>query len=103
MKRVMDGGDHDHSGGLFLFGFVAGMALGAGAALLMTPKTGAELRSDLGRGVNQLNDAVRRAYSDVADRAGAQLENFEARAEAVAEQVQTRAREAVDSARRGLA
>jgi gas vesicle protein len=92
----------DATGGLFMFGFVAGVALGAGAALLMAPKAGAELRSDLSRGMTSLNDAVRRAYREVADRAGVQLENLEARAEAVAEQVHTHAREAVESARRGL-
>lgn len=103
MKRSLGSGEYEDTGSLFIFGFVAGVALGAGAALLMAPKTGAELRNDLGRGMSTLNDAVRRAYRDVADRAGVQLENLEARAEEVAEQVQTRAREAVESARRGMA
>jgi gas vesicle protein len=102
MKRAIGSVD-DGSGSLFMFGFVAGVALGAGAALLMAPKAGAELRSDLSRGMTSVNDAVRRAYRDVADRAGVQLENLEARAEAVAEQVHTHAREAVESARRGMA
>lgn len=101
MKRSIGSAEYEAPGSLFVFGFVAGVAIGAGAALLMTPKTGAELRSDLGRGMNNLNDAVRRAYRDIADRAGVQLEQLEARAEEVAEQVQSRAREAVESARRG--
>jgi ElaB/YqjD/DUF883 family membrane-anchored ribosome-binding protein len=68
----------------------------------MAPKAGAELRSDLSRGMTNLNDAVRRAYREVAERAGVQLENLEARAEQVVEQVHTNAREAVESARRGM-
>ena len=103
MKNGIGIDDQDSTGRLFVFGFMAGVALGAGAALLMAPKTGAELRSDLGRGMTTLNDAVRRAYRDVAERAGVQLDNLEARAEEVAQQVHSRAREAVESARRGMA
>ena len=38
-----------------------GLALGAGVALLFAPKTGRELRSDLGRRAGQLTDSVRNA------------------------------------------
>jgi len=39
--------------------FSAGLLVGAGIALLVTPKTGRQLRDDLSRKANELTDTVR--------------------------------------------
>jgi gas vesicle protein len=48
--------------------------VGAGVALLMAPKTGAEVRQDLSSGYNSMRDAASRRYRDLADRASAKIE-----------------------------
>jgi len=63
--------DQESAGsGLFLLGALAGALVGAGVALLMAPKTGAETRQDLSSGYNTVRDAASRRYRDLADRAG---------------------------------
>ena len=57
LQRVNTGGYAFAS--FALFG--AGLLVGAGVALLFAPKTGRELRDDLGRRANQLTDRVRNA------------------------------------------
>ena len=59
--------------GMFLLGAIAGALIGAGVALLMAPKTGAEVRQDLNTGFNSVRDAASRRYRDLADRASAKL------------------------------
>jgi gas vesicle protein len=67
--------DQDSQGsGLFLLGALAGALVGAGVALLMAPKAGAEVRRDLNSGYNSMRDAASRRYRDLADRAGAKIE-----------------------------
>jgi gas vesicle protein len=67
--------DQDSQGsGLFLLGALAGALVGAGVALLMAPKSGAEVRRDLGTGYNSMRDAASRRYRDLADRASAKIE-----------------------------
>ena len=91
--------DNDSSGsGMFLIGAVAGALVGAGVALLMAPKPGAEMRQDLNEGWSSLRDAAARRYREVADRAGMQLENIEEKADELADQLEASAREAVDAA-----
>ena len=60
--------------GMFLLGALAGALVGAGVALLMAPKTGAEVRENLSSGYNSVRDAASRRYRDLADRAGAKIE-----------------------------
>ena len=57
--------------GMFLLGAVAGALVGAGVALLMAPKPGAEMRQDLNQGFNSLRDAAARRYREMADKATA--------------------------------
>jgi gas vesicle protein len=91
--------DNDSSGsGMFLLGAVAGALVGAGVALLMAPKAGAEMREDLNAGWSSLRDAAARRYREVAERAGVQLENIEEKADQLADQLEASAREAVDAA-----
>lgn len=91
--------ENESSGsGMFLIGAVAGALVGAGVALLMAPKAGAEMRQDLNAGWGSLREAAARRYREMADRAGVQLENIEEKADQLADQLETSAREAVDAA-----
>lgn len=47
--------------------FVAGLAAGAGIALLLAPKTGREMRQDLSQRASALGGRLTSAASDVAD------------------------------------
>lgn len=72
--------DQDSSGsGMFLLGAVAGALVGAGVALLMAPKSGAEVRQDLSSGYNSVRDAASRRYRDIAERANQKLSQLEQR------------------------
>ena len=72
--------DQDSTGsGMFLLGALAGALVGAGVALLMAPKTGAETRQDLNSGYNSMRDAAARRYRDIADRATAKVEQYTGR------------------------
>ena len=63
----------------FATGIFAGALLGAGLALLMAPKAGADLRGDIGESVGSLRDAVNRRYRELASRAGVTLDNLQDR------------------------
>jgi gas vesicle protein len=65
--------DEQTGSGMFLLGAVAGALVGAGIALLMAPKTGAQVRQDHNSGLNSVRDAASRRYRDLADRASAKL------------------------------
>jgi len=84
--------------GMFLLGAVAGALVGASVALLMAPKPGAEIRSDLNASFNSLRDAAARRYREMADRAGVQIANLEEKADQLADQLESSAREALDMA-----
>jgi gas vesicle protein len=83
---------------MFLLGAVAGALVGAGVALLVAPKAGAEMRQDLNAGWSSLSDAAARRYREMADRAGVELENLEEKADQFADQLETSARSAIDVA-----
>lgn len=62
--------DQDSAGnGMFLLGALAGALVGAGVALLMAPKSGAQVRQDLNQGFTSVKDAAARRYREVADKA----------------------------------
>lgn len=96
--RLMNEQEESAGSGMFLLGAVAGALVGASVALLMAPKPGAEMRSDLNASFNSLRDAAARRYREMADRAGVQLENIEEKADQLADQLETSAREALDMA-----
>lgn len=56
------------NGGSFIMGLLTGAVLGAGLGLLLAPKSGAELRSQLFRRAGDLADTASDAYRRVADR-----------------------------------
>ena len=63
--------------GTFLLGALAGALVGAGIALLLAPKSGAEVREDLSTGYSSVKDAAARRYRDLADRANTKLDQLE--------------------------
>ena len=71
---------------MFLLGAIAGAVVGAGVALLVAPKSGAETREDLTAGYSSLRDTVARRYKEVADRASAALDSLEEKSEELANQ-----------------
>ena len=63
--------------GTFLLGALAGALVGAGVALLMAPKSGAQTREELSAGYGSVREAAARRYRDLADRANAKLGELE--------------------------
>ncbi len=72
--------EHDSAGsGVFLLGALAGALVGAGVALLMAPKSGAQVRQDLSQGYSSVRDAAARRYRDLADKANAKIDQASAK------------------------
>lgn len=69
------------SNGTFLLGALAGALVGAGVALLMAPKSGAQTREDLSAGYSSVREAAARRYRDLADRANAKIGELEQKVE----------------------
>lgn len=82
----------------FNSGIIVGALVGAGLALLFAPKAGADLRDDLSGSMTSVRDAVARRYRALADRAGVELDNLEARVDQAAAAVESTARDVMDSA-----
>lgn len=76
--------------GMFLLGALAGALVGAGVALLMTPKTGEQVRRDLSDGYSSVRDAASRRARDLADRATAKFEDATAKFEEKVDQYKNR-------------
>jgi gas vesicle protein len=74
----------------FLLGALAGALVGAGVALLMAPKAGAEVRRDLSDGYSSVRDAASRRYRDIADRASAKIDQASAKIEEKVDQYKGR-------------
>jgi gas vesicle protein len=92
--------DSGMSGGMFLLGAITGAMVGAGVALLVAPKSGAETREDLSASFTTLRESVARRYKDLADSAGVQFSNLEEKADQLADQLESSVREGVNAARR---
>jgi len=88
MAYEYDRFEREEGGGSFLMGLLAGTVLGAGLGMLFAPKSGSELRSQIG---NQIADQTGR-LRDVADQTYAQA------TEKVSQMVD-RGRDAYDRAR----
>ena len=73
MARRNDGYEAWEGSGGFLLGALAGALVGAGVALLLAPKSGAQIRGDLSSGFNTARDAAARRYRDLADKASQKL------------------------------
>lgn len=87
--------DQESTGsGTFLLGALAGALVGAGVALLMAPKSGAETRQDLSSGYNSVREVAARRYRDLADRANAKLGELEEKVEQYAGRATSAAQDA---------
>lgn len=86
------------NGSGFAIGAITGVIVGAGIALLLAPKAGAELRSGLSESMSSMRDAVARRYRELAERAGVEIEHLEEQVDAAAESFESSARSVLDSA-----
>jgi gas vesicle protein len=92
----MENNEGTAAGTTFAIGVAAGLAIGAGVALLFAPKAGKELRHDLGESMESMRRAVVRRYRDLANRAGVEVENLEDTAAKAADAVESGARKFMD-------
>jgi len=70
MAYEYDRFEREEGGGSFLMGLLAGTVLGAGLGMLFAPKSGAELRSQLGDQAGRLRDMANDTYSQASDKVG---------------------------------
>lgn len=62
--------DESSGGGAFLMGLIAGAVLGAGIGMLLAPKAGSELRSQLGDTASRLRERAAEGYGRVSEMYG---------------------------------
>ena len=88
MAYEYDRFEREEGGGSFLMGLLAGTVLGAGLGMLFAPKSGSELRSQIGSsiadGTGRLREVADQTYSQASEKVG---------------QMMDRGREAYDRAR----
>jgi gas vesicle protein len=70
MAYEYDRFERDDRGGSFLMGLLAGTILGAGLGMLFAPKSGSELRSQIGDQAGRLRDAANETYSQASGKVG---------------------------------
>ena len=72
MAYEYDRFEREEGGGSFLMGLLAGTVLGAGLGMLFAPKSGSELRSQLGSQIadqtGRLRDVADQTYSQATDK-----------------------------------
>lgn len=86
MAYEYDRFEREDGGGSFLMGLLAGTVLGAGLGMLFAPKTGSELRSQLGEQAGRLRNQANDTYQQASDKVS---------------QIVDRGREAYERARSG--
>ena len=87
MAYEYDRFEREDGGGSFLMGLLAGTVLGAGLGMLFAPKTGSELRSQLGEQAGRLRSTAADGYSQASEKVS---------------QIVDRGREAYERARSGV-
>jgi gas vesicle protein len=60
--------EREEGGGSFLMGLLAGTVLGAGLGMLFAPKTGSELRSQLGEQAGRLRSTATDSYNQATEK-----------------------------------
>lgn len=68
MAYEYDRFEREDGGGSFLMGLLAGTVLGAGLGMLFAPKTGSELRSQLGEQAGRLRTTAADGYSQATEK-----------------------------------
>ena len=84
MAYEYDRFEREDGGGSFLMGLLAGTVLGAGLGMLFAPKTGSELRSQIGEQAGRLRSTATDTYQQASEKVS---------------QIVDRGREAYDRAR----
>ena len=84
MAYEYDRFEREDGGGSFLMGLLAGTVLGAGLGMLFAPKTGSELRSQIGEQAGRLRSSATDTYQQASEKVS---------------QIVDRGREAYDRAR----
>ena len=84
MSYEYDRFEREDGGGSFLMGLLAGTVLGAGLGMLFAPKTGSEIRSQLGEQAGRLRSSANETYHQASEKVS---------------QIVDRGREAYDRAR----
>ena len=84
MAYEYDRFEREDGGGSFLMGLLAGTVLGAGLGMLFAPKTGSELRSQIGEQAGKLRSSATDTYQQASEKVS---------------QIVDRGREAYDRAR----
>lgn len=85
----------EREGGAGIGTFLLGAAIGAGLALLLAPRSGAETRADIRRRARTAHDSASRVANDVTDKVSDTFQDARRRVE---EQIDS-AREAIESKR----
>jgi hypothetical protein len=68
MAYEYDRFEREDGGGSFLMGLLAGTVLGAGLGMLFAPKTGSELRHQLGESANRLRTTAGDTYGTASEK-----------------------------------
>lgn len=68
MAYEYDRFEKEEGGGSFLMGLLAGTVLGAGLGMLFAPKTGTELRSQLGEQAGKLKSTANDGYQQATEK-----------------------------------
>jgi len=69
MAYEYDRFEKEEGGSSFLMGLLAGTILGAGLGMLFAPKSGSELRSQIGDQAGKLRDAANDTYNQASEKA----------------------------------
>jgi gas vesicle protein len=95
MAYEYDRFEREDGGGSFLMGLLAGTVLGAGLGMLFAPKTGSELRSQLGEQAGRLRTQATDGYQQASEKV---TQGYQQATEKVS-QIVDRGKEAYDRAR----
>jgi gas vesicle protein len=95
MAYEYDRFEREDGGGSFLMGLLAGTVLGAGLGMLFAPKTGSELRSQLGEQAGRLRTQATDGYQQASEKV---TQGYQQATEKVS-QIVDRGREAYERAR----
>jgi len=87
--------EREEGGGSFLMGLLAGTVLGAGLGMLFAPKTGSELRSQIGEQAGRLRTTATDGYQQATEKVS---QGYQQATEKVS-QIVDRGKEAYDRAR----
>lgn len=90
----------DPSGGLaFVLGFTFGLAVGAGAAILLAPQSGRRTRKAIRRSAEEWGESATEKWRELRDETAGKLSDVKDHAEDAARRTTSRARERIEDLR----